>query len=825
MDHSSLSNGEISIQAGQEDSVENEFFIVEDIEKDTSDPILNFSANNIFPSNESSYSINGTCSEEGQTVTVVFTDSDSSTVDETSPCSSGTWSLTSVDLSNLAHGDIDVRVSQQDSLENTGNLTQTITKSDASTQVTLTTPSPINASNESDYPLTGTCTPSGQAVTVSVGGQSPDSPVTCTSQSWSARFNLSSLSDHSSITISVNYNANSQEAPGRTATVIKDTEAPSLTLNTPSEEVNRMNDSSYTLSGTCSDDGIAVNILVMDSETLANEVAESVLCTSQLWSQDMDLTSLQAGGLSFTISHEDLAQNEAPEQTATINRNNDVILTLNEPDNILENNETQYSLSGTCSEAGDSVDVSFTDSSNTSLSPQPQPNCEIDFTWGVSNFNGSSLGDGTINISMTHSGITITNPVQKGCVSGGGDGSSAEDPIIVCNYTDLNNIRNDLTKHYALGQDIDASNSWEEGSNVDDGNGGITACTPYDGNLDTELTDSYCSGMDPLGGNFEGSLDGQNYKIESLYINANKVLVGLVGYFYGSIRNLHLHSSRVHSRYSGQSFSGVGGLVGRDYYGNDGFIDNCSIVSGKISGVKGDVGGLIGIGGSSTTSNSFTKNMTVEGGSSSHVGGFMGRAGGGSVASSYAVGGVVRGGYAGGFSGLITEGEIESSYANNMDVFGEIEASSFLAEYLTDGSKVLHSYGRGGVNVGDEGILGGFISSIGGSELAISIQNNFWDTEITNITASVGSYVEGVSPLNNNEVRGLTTAQMKLPCPGSGGESDPNDICDLGAAYLYSDESLSVEDQHYPKLRKCIICDLSDIGGNIYSDELVGEQE
>ena len=156
-----------------------------------------------------------------------------------------------------------------------------------------------------------------------------------------------------------------------------------------------------------------------------------------------------------------------------------------------------------------------------------------------------------------------------------------------------------------------------------------------------------------------------------------------------------------------------------------------------------------------------------------------------------------------------------------MNVFGEIRAGSFTST-IWDDSIIFSSYGQGQVNGGDQGVLGGFIGTIQSS--ANVIQNNFWDTEITNIMVSVGTYGEGLSPLNNNEVQGLTTAEMKLPCPGSGGESDPNDICDLGAAYLYSDESLSVEDRHYPKLRKCIIC--SDVDGvSTYSDELVGGQE
>ena len=814
VNHTSLSNGEmISIEVSQEDSVGNIFSIVEDIEKDTQDPTLTFSANNIFSSNEATYDIDGTCSEEGETVTVTFTDSATTpqTVNATAPCSSLTWAVEDVDLSALADGNIDIEASQSDSAGNTGRSTDTVVKTNITTQVALNTPSPINAGNYSSYTISGTCAPSGETVTVDVGGVSPSSTVTCTSGTWSTNLNLSSVSDSPSVSITVNYTANSQASPVQTTSVVKDVGVPSLILNTLSGTVDRITDSNYEISGTCSENGVAVNISVTDSASPVNEVTDSVLCTGGLWLKELDLTSLQAGSLSFSITHADLAENTV-EQPGTVQRDNSIIITFASPANILADNETSYSLSGTCSEAGTSVDVTLTDSAtppSESLSPSPQPNCQSDFTWEMLSLDASGLADGSVEITLSHSGANGTTTVSKGCVSGGAGTES--DPTIICDYTDLKNINNGLGKHYVLGTDIDASASWIEGPDVD----GNTTCTPYDGNVDTPLTNSHCAGMTPLG-TFTGFLDGQDYKIKDLYINANQSHVGLFSFLTGFIQNLQLRDIRVHSRWtsialaSGE-FPTTGGLVGVSSHSNDKFIDNCSVVSGKVSAVNNGVGGLGGYV-RSRVSNSFVKDVVVvaEGGTEdrSFAGGFVSSVGG-LVISNYVIGGRVEGPVVGGFALDIGEGYIYFSYAD-VEVSGTSKATSFVAEIWEDG-RVRNSYGLGSVSVDTEGTLGGFTMYLNSDGVS---SNNFWDTVTTGV--SQGTSIAGV--------QGLTTANMKLPCPGPGGEISPNAICGLGEGFKYSPDSLAVGDRHYPKLKKCITCS-SSIGGSTFSDELVGDQE
>ena len=823
VNHTSLSSGEISIEVSQEDSVGNIFSIVEDIEKDTQDPTLTFSANNIFSSNEATYDIDGTCSEEGETVTVTFTDSATTpqTVNATAPCSSSeTWAVEDVDLSALADGNIDIEASQLDSAGNTGRSTDTVVKTNITTQVALNTPSPINAGNYSSYTISGTCAPSGETVTVDVGGVSPSSTVTCTSGSWSTSLDLSGVADSSSVSITVNYTANSQSSPVQTTTVVKDIVVPILTLNTLSGTVDRITDSNYEISGTCSENGVAVNISVTDSESPVNEVTDSVLCTGGSWLKELDLTSLQTGSLSFSITHADLAENTV-EQPGTVQRDNSIIITFASPANILVDNETSYSLSGTCSEAGSSVDVTLTDSAtppSESLSPSPQPNCQSDFTWEMLSLDASELADGSVEIELSHSGTDRTTTVSKGCVSGGTGTES--DPKIICNYTDLKNISNGLAKHYVLGTDIDALASWNEGPDVNAEGGGTETCTPYDGNVDTPLTNSHCAGMTPLGSYanpFTGSLDGQDYRIKNLYINAKQRHVGLFSYLRGVIQNLQLRDIRVHSRWTSiatvsNNNPATGGLVGIYPSTNNKFIDNCSVVSGKVSAVKNEVGGLGGYV-RPRVSNSFVQDVVVvaEGGSQdlSSAGGFAGGVGG-LVISSYVIGGRVEGDAVGGFTSSVGEADLYYSYAD-VEVSGTSEAASFIPKVNSwDDSAVRNSYGLGSVSVADEGTSGGFISSLESGN-AVEFSNNFWDTVTTGV--SQGTSMTGI--------QGLTTADMKLPCPGPDADN-PNAICGLGEGFDYSDEDSAVEDRHYPKLKKCIVCNgLTPT----FSDELVGDQE
>lgn len=132
------------------------------------------------------------------------------------------------------------------------------------------------------------------------------------------------------------------------------------------------------------------------------------------------------------------------------------------------------------------------------------------------------------------------------------------DPFLITNVTELQDISMNRTASYALANDIDASetSSW---------NGG--------------------KGFVPIE-NFAGSLDGQGYTIDSLYIDrTDESNIGIFKTITGTswIKDLTMENADITGN------SSVGALVGR----NIGEIENCD-VNGVING-NNTVGGLVGI--------------------------------------------------------------------------------------------------------------------------------------------------------------------------------------------------------------------------------------
>jgi len=295
--------------------------------------------------------------------------------------------------------------------------------------------------------------------------------------------------------------------------------------------------------------------------------------------------------------------------------------------------------------------------------------------------------------------ILLLAPLKAAGFSGSGSGT-AGDPYIITTVEQLQAMENNLTAHYALGNDIDASStvSW---------NGG--------------------AGFVPIGtdaNRFTGSLDGRGYKIYNLYINRSGTdYVGLFGYV-GSggvvdnvgVENVNVvgdHNAgglagrnvgTVSKSYSIGSVSGdypIGGLVG----GNDGTVSKC-YSTGSVSGIN-FVGGLVGgnIGG--TVSNCYSTSSVTSG---DCAGGLVGQNAGtisnsystGSVSGSYPIGGLV--GY--------NVGTVSNSYST-----GAVSGSSYV---------------RGLIGYNNEG----------------TVSNSFWDNETSGCSTSDGG-------------TGKTTAQMK----------------------------------------------------------------
>ncbi len=171
-------------------------------------------------------------------------------------------------------------------------------------------------------------------------------------------------------------------------------------------------------------------------------------------------------------------------------------------------------------------------------------------------------------------------------------GSVAEDSIEIANWTDLNDVRDNLTGNYVLMNNLDENtDGYEKYVNITNGWG-------------------------PIGNNsnpFMGYFDGNGSKIGDLYINrTDELRVGLFGATDdgAEITELGVVDAEVSGR------SRVGGLVGV----NDGTVSD-SYATGNVSG-DSNVGGVVGSN-SGTVSDSYATG-NVSGDGDWYVGGLVG---------------------------------------------------------------------------------------------------------------------------------------------------------------------------------------------------------
>ncbi len=234
-------------------------------------------------------------------------------------------------------------------------------------------------------------------------------------------------------------------------------------------------------------------------------------------------------------------------------------------------------------------------------------------------------------------------------------GSGTEDdPYMIYDVYDLQAMNNDLNAHYALANDIDASETREWNWNE---------------------TGERFEGFEPIGygewhqpdGHFKGSLYGMNHTITGLYINRRDTeYVGLFA-----------------------------------HAGDGAVLKNLGLINNNITGGV-SVGGFVGYSRLSSLSNLHT-NGHVRG--DEDVGGFVGRSYGSNISNSFSIGDVYGNNNVGGFLGSRSFGMVNNSY-----VTGNITGGSRMGGLIGDnsgGGSVLNSYVSGSIN-GDH-IVGGLV--------------------------------------------------------------------------------------------------------------------
>ena len=310
--------------------------------KDTtaSDPAFDPNLN-ITGANFTNYIIRGTCPEDG-TVSLTIRSQDPVSIS----CAGRVWTHASIDTTSWTDGtNYNLSATLTDTVGNTGaSVSKSVSKDTTSLAVDINPPTPINNANKGNYPVSGGCSSPTGTLTVTVGGEPPGTQPSCSnSRTWETTVDVSSVTDGGAVEISVGLAGGGDTASAST-TVLKDIVSPTLTI-TPPSAINSINQSSYSVSGTCpgaADQSIQVVIGGLNFKTN---------CASNNWTlESKNISTLTESSITITADTTDAAGNAATQASASVVR--DVIapvLTITTSNlNINAVNVGTYTLAGSC---------------------------------------------------------------------------------------------------------------------------------------------------------------------------------------------------------------------------------------------------------------------------------------------------------------------------------------------------------------------------------------------------------------------------------------------------------------------------------------------
>ncbi|MCY4644886.1 MAG: hypothetical protein OXB88_09735 [Bacteriovoracales bacterium] len=356
-------------------------------------------ADDITVGNEANYTVSGTCVVgAGSIVLTVSSGRRVLTTSGKMRCTgTGQWIYPPRDVSRFLYpmGKLVLKATQTNAVGKEHSATKTITKETSPATVTVLTiaiSDDITSTNQSHYSVSGRCTTGVGNVNVSVGGVTGSSACS-SSGTWSvAGLDVSGLND-GRVRITATQNGRSvNKSVNKRATLAT---ATVLTITIP-DEITSMNQSRYSVSGTCTTGAGNVSVSV-------GGVTGSSACTSSgTWSvTGLDVSGLNDGRVRITATQNGRSVNRnvnknAMPATATV-------LTITMPDEITFTNQSHYSVSGTCTAGNSNVSVSVEGVTGSSA-------CSSSGTWDVTGLDLSSLDDGSvfINVNQTdNAGIKI----------------------------------------------------------------------------------------------------------------------------------------------------------------------------------------------------------------------------------------------------------------------------------------------------------------------------------------------------------------------------------------------------------------------------------
>ncbi len=183
----------------------------------------------------------------------------------------------------------------------------TITHDNIAPTFTIAQPltgAPVNNSNKSTFLFQGTCNESGS--TIAIGG-AVSTTTTCALGTFSKSLDLSLVADGTVNLTAQMTDLATNSSPVSSVNVLKDTINPTLSFASPVNGtwVNIANNSAFTISGACSEEGR--NVVLTGSATA------TIPCTSLSWTANLNLSALADGvnAVELTVNHTDGAGNAA----------------------------------------------------------------------------------------------------------------------------------------------------------------------------------------------------------------------------------------------------------------------------------------------------------------------------------------------------------------------------------------------------------------------------------------------------------------------------------------------------------------------------------
>jgi hypothetical protein len=297
--------------------------------------------------NVTAFAVSGTCTQNGATVML------SGAATGSSVCAGGTWSA-SLDFSTATDGTVAVNANLSDAAGNPAvQSTRNFTKATGVPAVAITSPAAgatINAAGVGAFTVSGTCSANGQNVVLSGDASAT---VTCTAGAWSANLNFTAAPE-GAVTLNANLSDSfGNPAPQSSRSFTKDTTAPTVAITAPAAGayVNIANQTTFAVSGTCSENGQNV--------VLSGAAAATVACASNAWSASLNFSTATDGAVTLNANTTDIAGNAAVQASRSFTKDTVApTVVLNNPASgtfINAATVATFTVSGTCSENGQTV--------------------------------------------------------------------------------------------------------------------------------------------------------------------------------------------------------------------------------------------------------------------------------------------------------------------------------------------------------------------------------------------------------------------------------------------------------------------------------------